>query len=314
MKTRLTVTLLALMWAYCATWGQDAYCPPRLARQMQTRALIKIRARNTLKHPRINAHRGNQAFGPENSLPAFIAAGKTGAWAIETDFRMTKDGVVVCHHDAKLDRTTTGTGYIKDYTLEELRKFRIKEVNCVPIPNKAYRYGDFSAEELRIPTMDEYFEICKQYGCVPFIELKEDGGVIREMMKAIKRHGLEGSCIISAIPLDLLVATRQQGCMEMIHHIFSTPDKHFDTLLSLGNVSVSLAVKQQDLDKPVPAKFDYKGYHPKDYKDAIHMCHKLGFRACFRAADSPEAVRHALKLGADCMPANYMWVARMKEK
>ncbi len=302
----LLLTGLALVVAF----GQEPICTPQMAKKMQRAAAIKIKQKNSARHPLINAHRGSQAFGPENSLPAFKAAGEHHVWAIETDFRMTKDSVIVCIHDALLDRTTTGTGFVKDYTYEELRKFKIKEVNCTKIHNKVYDYEGFTDNDLRIPTMDEYLDICQRYGCVPFIELKEDNGVIKRMMAAIKRHGLEGSCIISSSNIDLLVATREQGCMEMIHQIFSTPSKHFDTLLRLGNVSVSLNVSQKNFSKPIGNKFDYKGYHPKDYKDAIRMCHKLGFMACYRAADTPEAIRQVIKYGVDSFPSNCMWPAR----
>ena len=308
------LSLLIIQFCLVALYGQAPMCSPQMAKKMQKSALIKIIRKNSARHPLINAHRGCQAYGPENSIPAFIAAGERHVWAIETDFRLTKDGVVVCHHDATLDRTTTGTGNVKDYTYEELRRMRIKEVNCANIYNKAYDYAGFSEAELRIPTMDEYFDICRRYGCVPFIELKEDGGVIKKMIESIKRHGLEGSCVVSSIHLDLLVAAREQGCMEMVHHIFSTPSKDFDTLKRLGNVSVSLNVSQKNFSKPISNKFDYNGYHPKDYKDAIRMCHKMGFRACYRAADTPEAVRQVMRYDVDCFPSNCMWAARMKEK
>ena len=71
--------------------------------------------------PRIIAHRGDSAYFPENTLPAFISAHKLGVDAIETDVHMTKDGRIVIWHDPTLERNTDGTGRIEDHTLAELK-------------------------------------------------------------------------------------------------------------------------------------------------------------------------------------------------
>ena len=132
--------------------------------------------------PRFMAHRGLQSYGPENSIASFNAAAREGVWAIETDFRITADGRVVCIHDRTLDRTTDGAGPVKDMTLDEIRALRLKPVNSkgvVPI----YDYSQLSESDKIVPSMEEYFEICKNNGCVAFIELKEDCGVIESMMR-----------------------------------------------------------------------------------------------------------------------------------
>jgi len=74
-------------------------------------------------YPRLCAHRGFNTVAPENSMPAFGAAVALGAQEIEFDLWETKDGHIVSIHDSKLDRVSDGTGYVWDYTLEELRAF-----------------------------------------------------------------------------------------------------------------------------------------------------------------------------------------------
>ena len=76
-----------------------------------------------LPYPRICAHRGFSTIAPENSLPAFGAAVALGADEIEFDIWSTKDGELVSIHDPSLDRVSTGTGRIGDYTYEELLQF-----------------------------------------------------------------------------------------------------------------------------------------------------------------------------------------------
>ena len=76
----------------------------------------------TMKYPRVCAHRGFNTIAPENSMPAFGAAVALGADEIEFDLWPTKDGEIVSCHDKNLDRVSDGEGYITDYTYDELKK------------------------------------------------------------------------------------------------------------------------------------------------------------------------------------------------
>jgi len=70
----------------------------------------------------IIAHRGASKIAPENTLPAFRLAEKLGAESIETDIHLTKDQVPVLIHDPRLERTTNGQGFVKDFTFAELQR------------------------------------------------------------------------------------------------------------------------------------------------------------------------------------------------
>jgi len=82
-----------------------------------------VRREDWMPYPRVCAHRGFNTVAPENSMPAFGSAVAMGAEEIEFDLWYTKDGEIVSIHDAKLDRVSDGTGYVYDYTYEELLKF-----------------------------------------------------------------------------------------------------------------------------------------------------------------------------------------------
>ncbi len=69
------------------------------------------------------AHRGANDEEPEHSLAAYLLAVEQGADAIECDVRLTEDGVLVCVHDRRIDRTSTGRGSVSSHTLEELSAF-----------------------------------------------------------------------------------------------------------------------------------------------------------------------------------------------
>ncbi len=75
------------------------------------------------------AHRGlHDNVIPENSIPAFKAAVENG-YGVELDVQMTADGRLVVFHDGNLERMCGVNALLKDYTYEELSKFRLKETN-----------------------------------------------------------------------------------------------------------------------------------------------------------------------------------------
>lgn len=74
------------------------------------------------------AHRGYSGKFDENTMLAFKKAIEYKADGIETDVQISKDGALVLIHDETLDRTTNGHGFVKDYTLDELKIFRTKSV------------------------------------------------------------------------------------------------------------------------------------------------------------------------------------------
>ncbi|WP_280832661.1 glycerophosphodiester phosphodiesterase [Mycolicibacterium frederiksbergense] len=73
-------------------------------------------------HPFVVAHRGASADRPEHTLAAYDLALREGADGVECDVRLTRDGHLVCVHDRRVDRTSTGTGLVSEMTLGELRK------------------------------------------------------------------------------------------------------------------------------------------------------------------------------------------------
>ena len=79
-----------------------------------------------MKKPLLFAHRGFSGRYPENSPIAFQAAvEKTGAIGIESDVHITRDGKLVIFHDASVERTSNGKGWIKDHTFEEMLQLDI---------------------------------------------------------------------------------------------------------------------------------------------------------------------------------------------
>lgn len=109
---------------------------------------------------KIFAHRGASGYAPENTLEAFELAIKQKADGIELDVQLSKDGIPVVFHDETLNRVTDGKGYLKDYTLEELKKFTVLKG----------RFPEY--DKAKIPTLKEVLELVKPAGIQVNIELK----------------------------------------------------------------------------------------------------------------------------------------------
>lgn len=75
------------------------------------------------RRPFVVAHRGASEEKKEHTLAAFDHALRAGADALECDVRVTRDGHIVCVHDRRVDRTSTGTGIVSGLTYDTLKTF-----------------------------------------------------------------------------------------------------------------------------------------------------------------------------------------------
>lgn len=101
----------------------------------------------------IIAHRGASAIAPEHTIVAYEIAHQADVDYIEIDLQMTKDGVLVAMHDEKVDRTTDGIGFVKEYTLEELEQLNAGKWFNEAFPGLANR----EFEQEGVPTLEEIF-------------------------------------------------------------------------------------------------------------------------------------------------------------
>lgn len=101
---------------------------------------------------KIFAHRGSKGTHPENTLASFKEAVHVGSDGIELDVHLTKDGQLVVIHDETVDRTTNGTGEIRNLTLA-----KIKELDA-----GSWYNATFAGE--KIPTLEEVLLLLKELG------------------------------------------------------------------------------------------------------------------------------------------------------
>lgn len=140
---------------------------------------------------KIWAHRGCSQRYPENTLLAFEkAANIKRLTGIELDIQMTKDGEIVVIHDERVDRTTEGIGFVRDYTLAELRKL--------------YIYADINPVQ-QISTIEEVLDLLEpamKSGLNLNIELKNSvypyEGMEQKIVDLIHRRGLQERVVYSS--------------------------------------------------------------------------------------------------------------------
>ena len=128
--------------------------------------------RNQIK---ILAHRGASGYAPENTMPSFQKAVDLGADGIELDIQLTKDGEIVVMHDETVDRTTDGSGWVKDFTLEEIKQLNANYQNRTDPWSGSKEQGSIIFPEYEfvdVPTMREVFELIEPTGLTIDIELK----------------------------------------------------------------------------------------------------------------------------------------------
>lgn len=136
------------------------------------------------------AHRGASGHAPEHTLPAYELGEAMKGDYIEIDLQMTKDGVLIAMHDEKVDRTTDGTGFVKDMTLAE-----IKQLDAGTWFNEAY--PDRAKAEyagLTVPTLEEVFEEFGR-GARYYIETKAPNvypGMEEELVRVLEKYKMTG--------------------------------------------------------------------------------------------------------------------------
>jgi glycerophosphoryl diester phosphodiesterase len=141
------------------------------------------------EYPLRFAHRGSRVLWPENTAEAFQGAIDLGYRYIETDVRITRDGVVVAFHDATLDRTTNGIGPVDRWDLRELQRL-----------DAAWWFDEAGGYPLRgtgvkVSSMAEVFDMWPDAHFN--IDLKGPN-LEWPVADVIKRHGKEASTMVGS--------------------------------------------------------------------------------------------------------------------
>lgn len=141
----------------------------------------------------LGAHRGGKDMWPENTLLAYKEAARQ--WPdilLEGDLQLTSDGQVVLMHDHTVDRTTNGTGLVKDKTLAELKALDAGH-HFTRDRGKTFPYR---GQGVTIPTLAELFEALPEHRYI--FELKEGAGLAEAAVEVIRKAGLQERVILAS--------------------------------------------------------------------------------------------------------------------
>jgi len=219
--------------------------------------------------PKIIAHRGASAHAPENTLKAFQLALEQSADGIELDAMLSKDREIVVIHDDTVDRTTNGTGRVKDLTLEELQSLD-------------------AGDQEKIPSLADVFDLLGGKLLIN-IELKNYSSLFDalpiQVAKLVKAYGLRDSVLISSFnPFNLPRFRRR-----------------------MADVPLGLLTPPQQATRWIWRFFHYDALHPyfTDVdEDLVAERHAQGQQINTWTCDEPDEIRRLADLGIDSIITN----------
>ncbi|MGA4519585.1 glycerophosphodiester phosphodiesterase [Solibacillus silvestris] len=172
--------------------------------EVTTQLAENVQQINRINAPKITpieiiAHRGFAGLAPENTMSAFSLASSFGSLSLECDVQMTSDGIPVVIHDSTVDRTTNGTGSIKNMTLAQLQSL-----------DAGSKFSPFYSGT-KIPTFDEFLKYAKGRSIRVYPEIKDIRSIsdIEVMVNVIKNNNMENVTVIQSFNLDHLLEVRK---------------------------------------------------------------------------------------------------------
>lgn len=221
------------------------------------------------------AHRGFAGLSPENTLSAFKNCIGRNIKHLECDVQITKDGVPVIIHDLTIDRTSNGTGNVKDLTHAELNAFDFGS------------YFSAAYENERIPTFDEFCKLAVENDCIIYPEIKgyRTQSDINLMLEVVIKYGLLNKCVFQGFNHgDLIYLNGLNGSA------------------ILGYLSSSLINK----DVMLPNSYALIAYSSlKGQQNYIDGLHTSGLKVGVWTVDTYIAYEEMLNLGVDGIMCNY---------
>jgi glycerophosphoryl diester phosphodiesterase len=195
-SARVSFSILVLMFAGACMGGDDGGGPPE-GNLFLSDWFLNI------------AHRGGKQVAPEETLPAFQDAVNTGVDVLEMDLHATSDGMVVCMHDATVDRTTDGTGRIKDMTFDQLGDldagFRFTTDG-----GQSYPFRD---KGILVPSLEEVLEAFGGERGLYFItEVKQSNpSIVDAVLDVLERAGAVDRVVIAAADDNVIAEVREKN-------------------------------------------------------------------------------------------------------
>jgi glycerophosphoryl diester phosphodiesterase len=151
------------------------------------------------------AHQGGEQLRPSNTMPAFEHAVELGVDVLEMDIHQTKDGVLILMHDDTVDRTTDGSGSIKEMTLAEIKAL---DAGHYWTDDEGATYP-YRGQGITVPTLEELFQT---FPDMPMnIEIKQDSpSIVEPFCALIHEYNMADKVLIPTFHPDTMNEFREK--------------------------------------------------------------------------------------------------------
>lgn len=234
-----------------------------------------------MKKPVLYAHRGFSGKYPENSPLAFYKAKEeTDCDGIESDVHITRDGKLVIFHDATVERTSDGTGFIKDKTYEEMLQLDIG----------SWKSPEFAGQH--IWTLGQLLDFCKETGLLLNLELKN---------YEVFYEGLEARVIEEIVSRQMEDRVSISSFNHISMQIFKLLNPEIETglLYDKPYLDMDAYIARSNADNMHP-RYMLMQYQPGHMK----LFHDNGMKINVWTVDDPADIKDMIRLGADGIISN----------
>ena len=247
--------------------------------------------------PLIYAHRGGAALRPENTIAAFDHGLACGAEGLEFDVHLSRDGIVVIHHDDTLDRTTNGRGPLAALTAAELEAL-----------DAGYHFEDeddtgfpFRGQGIGVPT---FREVLRRYpGARLIIEMKVGGEELaRRVVDEVRAAGAADRVAVGSFYPEAIRAVRRY------EPAIATGAAKEETRWALYRAWIGLGIGATPYREfQVP---EWAGYTPIVTRRFVNAAHRAGIPVKVWTVNGAEDMRRLVAVGVDALITDRPDVAR----
>ncbi|MDR3061957.1 MAG: glycerophosphodiester phosphodiesterase [Dysgonamonadaceae bacterium] len=244
------------------------------------------------KAPLIIAHGGSKQLFPENTMMAFDGVDQFRPDVMEMDVVLTKDSVLITHHDPTIKRLSNGEGKVADYTYDELKQFNFgynfKDTN-----------GNYPYRDTIIPPA-KLEEVLAKYGekyqfCIEVKDYSPELGqrAARQLYRLLQKYSMEHRTLVACFEDDVLDYFRQitEGKIHVSSGKKQTKQFVILDMLFLGNFFTGKSSALQ-----IPVKRD--GFK-LDKKSLITTAHRKNMAVHYWTINNEQEMKDLIDLGID---------------